>query len=351
MIHLLRKQSLYNQSPLKISTFDGSNSPYHPSVLFFDTPLYGYSYWMACTPYPHQTAPYRDRYECPSVYVSNDGLHWNEPEGLTNPIDNLTEDEIKEYDYLSDPHLLVRGDAIECWYMKTKRHGKSSYSSYSQHYLLRKTSNDGVNWSKEEVLMDITNVYGREMVSPATLYEGIYKMWIVDLETRADCNSIKFLSSEDGVNWTGIKPCKLNGCKIVPWHIDVQHFDGYYWLTCYEKHKALTLWRSCDGIQFEYMCELLSPSQVTASFYSQMLYRASLVKVADKDYRLYFSAEDDFSSHIGVMCGESPTSMQVFSVDGGEHRRIGKLTDVIKLYLKGKTASLIFRLKLKISQL
>jgi hypothetical protein len=82
-----------------------------------------------------------------------------------------------------------------------------------------------------------------------------------------------------------------------------------------------------------------------------MLYRASLIKVVGNDYRLYFSAEDDFSSHIGVMCGESPTSMQVISVDGGEHRHIEKLTDVFKLYLKGKTASLIFKLKLKISQL
>ena len=129
MTHLLNKHSQYNQSPLEIATFDGYNSPYHPSVLYFEATWNGYSFWMANSPYPHKTTPYRDRFECPSVFVSNDGYHWDSVNGMSNPIDDLTAEEIKDYDYLSDPHLFVKDGALECWYRKTKRHGKHNYGT------------------------------------------------------------------------------------------------------------------------------------------------------------------------------------------------------------------------------
>lgn len=351
MTHLLNKHSQYNQSPLEIATFDGYNSPYHPSVLYFEATWNGYSFWMANSPYPHKTTPYRDRFECPSVFVSNDGYHWDSVNGMSNPIDDLTAEEIKDYDYLSDPHLFVKDGALECWYRKTKRHGKHNYSNSNTHYLLRKTTKDGINWTEKEILMDISKSFGRELVSPAILYQGIYKMWVVDLKPGDGQYAIGHLTSGDGSNWSDMQLCQLEGKTIQPWHIDVQFFDGFYWLTCYEKFKDLTLWKSANGTSFEYVCQLLSPSHTTASFYGKMLYRASLAKVSDNDYRLYFSAEDDFSSHIGVMQGESPTSMHVVYVDGKDYRSIHNLKDLFVLYVRGISASILFKIKVRLSQL
>lgn len=349
MVHLLEKLLANNQSPLYIPTFDGSNSPYHPSVLYFPTPWNGYSYWMANTPYPHKTNPYRDRYECPSVFASNDGFHWVTTGN--NPIVNLTAKEIEDYDYYSDPHLTIREGALECWYRLTKRNGKHNYSTDSKHYLLRKRSNDGVNWDKGEIVMDLSKMYGREMVSPALLYQNCYKMWMVDLKVANGSYTINYQTSTDGKDWSEIEVCNFKGKEIHPWHIDVQFFDNHYWLTCYEKFKGLTLWKSSDGKNFEFACELLNPSHSTASFYGRMLYRASIIKISDNDYRLYFSAEDDFSAHIGVMRGTSPTTMQVVSVDGKTYRNIHNMKDLFMLYLRGLKSAFMFKVRIRLSQI
>lgn len=348
MVHLLKKLLQYNQSPLELATFDGSNSPYHPSVLHFETPWNGYTYWMANTPFPHKTSPYRDRYECPSVYASNDGFHWNC--AANNPIAGLTAEEIENYDYLSDPHLIYRDGVVECWYRLTRRHGHHNYSADSEHYLLRKQTTDGTHWTDGETVMEISKKYGRELVSPALLYQDGYKMWIVDLKDTDGCHAIDFLTSQDGKEWSDIETCHFKGPKTNPWHIDVQFFDGYYWLTCYEIKKDLTLWKSIDGKHFEFVDKLLSPSHAAASFYGKMVYRACLAKIADNDYRLYFSAEDSFSAHIGVMQGTSATTMEVVAIDGKQYQDIHNLKDLFLLYLRGLISSLSFKLKSHISQ-
>ena len=74
----------YNQTPLCINTFDGSNQPYHPSVLFFPTGWCGHRYWMVETPYPIGGKPYRDRWEIPLIHTSEDGLNWDYPLGGVN---------------------------------------------------------------------------------------------------------------------------------------------------------------------------------------------------------------------------------------------------------------------------
>lgn len=92
-----------NQSPLSLETIEGTGQAYHPSVLFFDEPWNGYRYWMAETPYPIGTPPYRDRWECPSIHVSQDGIHWTIPQGLDNPIDDLLPQEINNRDFFFRP--------------------------------------------------------------------------------------------------------------------------------------------------------------------------------------------------------------------------------------------------------
>jgi hypothetical protein len=83
-----------NQQPLDIKTFDGSDSPYHPAVLYFKDGWNGYKYWMAETPFSPKAQPYPDRFECPTIHVSNDGVNWAYIGEELKPIDDLTEQQV-----------------------------------------------------------------------------------------------------------------------------------------------------------------------------------------------------------------------------------------------------------------
>ena len=311
----------YNQAPLNIKTFDGSDSPYHPSVLYFEKGWNGYKYWMAQSPYSPNCKPYRDRNECPSIHVSNDGFIWTEI--TANPIDNLNEKEIKELDYFSDPHLVFTGNRIECWYRLTKRYGNEN--NRSDVYLLRKTSQNGVDWSEREVLVslkeDHENGLGNMVVSPSIIYkDGTYHMWYVDSELNK--RNIAFSTSIDGYEWNNKIICKLEGKEISPWHIDVVQIKGTYYLTCYD-FKDITIFQAQDKMNFRFIKTLLKPSTL-GSFYGNSLYRASLIH--DGKYKLYFSSDDIFNTYIGVMEGEEITSMQVKDINSSKHRNFIEFT-------------------------
>lgn len=338
-----RLQKRYNQAPLSISTFEGHNSPYHPSVLYFKEKWNGYAYWMAETPYSPQTVPYRDRWECPSIHASSDGLHWKEIDGLQNPLDNLDAGGESNLDYFSDPHLVFHDGRMECWYRITRRAGITNNRSHVS--LLRKTSADGVHWTEREVLLDDlsrneeTQGIGRMVVSPAVIHEaGCYRMWFVDSEAMQD-RRIACSTSPDAERWSDKIDCRLVGAptKIDPWHIDVCKADSAYWLVCYD-FESLTVWKSEDGIEFSYMKELLKPSHAIGSFYDKGLYRASLVKFTE-GFRLYFSADDFDCTHIGIMEGKSPLSLQVIGVDG---RKYCSFFGFLKSYARSRIRAIRF---------
>ena len=91
-----REDALNALFPLMIPTYDGSGEAAHPSVLYFTSRWNRYRYWMAFTPYRGTN----EKYENPSIVVSNDGIHWIQPKGLINPIIGKPED-----GHLSDPNL------------------------------------------------------------------------------------------------------------------------------------------------------------------------------------------------------------------------------------------------------
>lgn len=313
----------YNQCALNIKTFDGFDSPYHPSVLYFEKGWNGYKYWMAETPFSPKCKPYRDRNECPSIHVSNDGINWTEID--KNPIDDLTGKEIEELDYFSDPHLVFVNGHIECWYRITHRGGiKDNYNNLQ---LVRKCSKDGTRWGKREILVNLAteegNSLGNMVVSPAIIYqEGTYRMWYVNSESRKE-RCISYSESPDGKNWTVCKICTLNGDNNIPWHIDVNYINGKYFLLSYD-FKNLTLWESSNGITFCFIKEILNPS-VIGSFYERDLYRSCIIH--DNRFKVYFSASDSLKTRIGLMEGENLGELEVYPL--GKHQNLISLSKYI----------------------
>lgn len=55
----------------------------HPDVVVLDKTWNGYEYWAVYTPNVMRTSIY----ENPSIVASHDGLTWETPEGLVNPIE------------------------------------------------------------------------------------------------------------------------------------------------------------------------------------------------------------------------------------------------------------------------
>lgn len=327
-----------NQSPLHINTFEGSNSPYHPSVKYRREGFGGFEYIMSETPFflslPAVGDNYRDQYECPSIHYSHDGIHWEDK--IDNPIDSLTPEEIANLDYFSDPDLVETPEGIECWYRINRRYGIAS--NQENVILLRKKSSDGVHWGDREVIADLQNVdpnkgLGRVVISPTLLFEDTkYKCWFVDnihLHKEQVCYSE---STDYSKSWTNKRTVKLNGPKITPWHLHILRDGDVLWLTIYD-HRNITLWKSKNETEFDFVKTLITPCGVYGSFYCNNTYRACLLRLPDNSFRLYFSADDMFKSYIGVMEGETPETMVVISVDGGHH---SKKVDALELFFKSK---------------
>lgn len=70
-------------------TYDGSGQAVHPSLVYFrdgwgnDRARNNWRYWLVMTPFPNK----KERYENPSILVSNEGVKWRVPPGLKNPIE------------------------------------------------------------------------------------------------------------------------------------------------------------------------------------------------------------------------------------------------------------------------
>lgn len=298
-----RQLQPYNQAPLNIKTFDGLDSPFHPSVLYFPEGWNGWKYWMAETPFSPKCKPYVDRNECPSIHVSQDGIHWTEPKGLENPLVNFGKDGEKNLDYYSDPHLVMVGNKMECWYRLTERHGDVNLRD---RITLRKIeSADGTHWSDEIIISvlwenDADEGLGKMVVSPALHYEkgDGYKMWYVNSENHLGQRQVAFSTSPDGINWSKNIICHFNRFAN-PWHIDVfQDSKGRLLMVDYDQ-TDLILWDSKDGLNWNYVSKLLSPSNKIGSFYRNGLYRSCLMENKNGLF-LYFSAYDFDNTRIGL---------------------------------------------------
>jgi hypothetical protein len=317
--------------PLTINDFSGYNQPYHPSVLYFDKRFGGFHYWMVQTPCPIGGSPYRDRWECPCVYYSNDGIRWGTDKKI-NPIDDLDSEEISNGNFFSDPHLVYRNDTqmLECWYRIThfKKDVKEEQLRYPT-FIIRKKSKDGFNWGERELLIDLQDEDSLDHMirSPSIIWDTdkrIYKMWYVDSLPSINNRRIILAESEDGISWINKTMIKMDQ-YIDPWHIDVNHINGKYRLINYTLtgNKGINYYESSDGMEFKFMKELLRPNMLMInSFYRAGLYRSCSVEAHD-GIRVYFSASDGLKTYIGLLKGKNFEDLKIAAIPSRSNRNQG----------------------------
>lgn len=257
------------------SPYTGSSRDYqvtHPSVWTFPSAWNGYKYWLAVTPYPNASA----QYENPCIFVSNDGVKWEVPPGVTNPLDE------PEAGCNSDPCLVYHEgtDTLELWWRNV--------SSGNQETLFRRVTQDGVTWTPKEEMLVAKEVGGTQLLSPSIIFEdGRYRMWV------GRNWYIYHMESDDGKTWSNIEQIKANGEAIHTWHPSVQKFgDTYYLVNCDQWHKLgiggeLKYATSHDGLNWSAEKHLLTHTGNPWDVDGAGVYRACLA-ATDDGFALYY---------------------------------------------------------------
>lgn len=279
--------------------------PCHPSIQYVHGGWNDHRYWMAQTPWPPRlrpVAPYADRWELPCIHYSDDGIHWKSiPD---NPLDDLSDSQIETRDYYSDPHLILHGNVLYCYYRHVGNRG-------AQTTIFRKRSHDGFHWtSKTAVVFEGISPL-QQIISPSIVFaKGKWLAYYVNNKLRSHERGISVCESQDGIHFgNSVKIPALP--EVRPWHIDVQFVDNRFMLVAYDANKdLLTLFTSDDGCQFQHYNTLIRGSKRLWDFWSYRLYRACFVSLGKKgdfdDSRVYFSAQNGRSSFIGMMeCSNS----------------------------------------------
>lgn len=266
-----------------ISTYDGSNQLTHPKVLYFPKEWNGYKYWMSMTPYPGGN----DKYENPSIVVSNDGNTWSTPSGLKNPVSGIPTD-VKTGGHYSDPQLVMNGDTMELWYrynpsLPNKKNIRLPNNAINTYY--RKLSKDGIHWTAAQKLMQSRDGH----LSLCVNYEeGMYKTWYATYG-----GDLRYSESKDAINWSNPVFCSVGLPKgFVPYHQDmIKNGSDYYLLQTAERKANYTfdlfLASSKDGIHFGTAQQLL-PNKDAALWKGVSFYRSTLF-VKDNKLDLFVS--------------------------------------------------------------
>lgn len=307
--------------PLFIETYDGTNQPTHPKLLYFKNGFNGYKYWLSYTPYPNgQPAT-----ENPCIAVSNDLLNWTIPVGLTNPIGKAPSNAGMS-NYNSDAHLVYNGTALECWYREV--------TNANTETIKRITSTDGVNWSPSEVLAVESSSNVLKLISPCVIYkDNKYKIWVMTE------NIVNAYESTDGTNWISLGACvDSNDDAIVTWHFDIIETNEGYEMLNYigrSENGTLTHFKSVDGLKWVQTDFLMKPSENETAFDSRSLYRSTFIKENGKYSLIYGSSSksgkwrmslsqsinDDINTLIGIKKYHSvyfnkPTQKDPFAENG-----------------------------------
>lgn len=276
--------------PLNIPTYDGSGQAVHPDIFYIPEKWNGYKYWMTITPYPNSSC----NYENPSIIVSNDGIKWEEPNGIRNPI-------VQEPDgWNNDPDMLLVDDKMILYFNESNNNKKT--------YVKRTTSTDGINWSNAETVIEVP----WHLMSPTILFEdSTYYMWYMRSPKgcRSTYQNVTLRESKDGLNWEKELQVNIpiNGRAV--WHFDIQKEGSEYVmiLASYAKNSdclntSLFFAKSKDKINWDVNpTPILNRAPSESAWDNKEIYRSTFI-LEENYLRLWYSGSDNYLDwHIGYV--------------------------------------------------
>jgi hypothetical protein len=294
------RQPLANApGPQVMPTYDGSGEAVHPDVSYFPRGWHGWNYWLVLTPYPRSDA---DK-ENPSILVSHDGVIWQDPPGIVNPI------VLPQVSFLADGDLFYDQTLDELWvyYVHQRINGHT--------HAMRKASADGTHWGlwNTEPGQSLFAVPDHEFLSPSVVKVGAtYWLWSVNagpVGCHAESTTIQYRTSADGICWSAPQDADFAQPGQLPWHVDVIYVPSKheFWMllsgmpqgsSCNET--ALYFARSADGMQWTTYDRAALSVGAGAAWDRGQIYRSTLLYDADKDLlRVWYSANDGSAWHVG----------------------------------------------------
>ena len=313
---------------LYLPDFSGSDEPWHPSIIYIKDGFAGYKYWLVQSVYPNNPDlnEQKDRYEVPVVYKSNDGINWIV---VANPLDDLTEAEIDNKDYMSDPHVVYNDDLrqLEVWYRLSHIVGSTLPTT-----IFRKITKDGETWSEREVTVPETLHTAPDFArSPSFVYDqGIYKMW------KTNNEGIYYQESTDAKTWTTqtpvFAPGSSDGTVRSRWHIDVAKYQadgGQYHLVVYDMDAgSVKRYTSGDGLTFTFKGTVLKTVNGQSDLHNTRLYKSASLLDELGNVRLYFSgtgtrhifADGAYKANVGVYI--APTWEDMVNLDASDYEKL-----------------------------
>jgi hypothetical protein len=241
------------EAPLLIPTYvEDNDETCHPDVLYFPEGWNGWQYWMSHTPYPNSNVAH----ENPSIVVSNDGISWVEPAGISNPVADVYQGTDMNNNYNSDSHLFMypEGTMNLIWRRKNGWNNELTYL---------KSSTDGITWSQTRTILSVlgTNpALNESTLSPCLVHNGSkFMLWTVN--TKVNPRGIYLRLADDySFNWSDPILTDIGefpeGYRV--WHMDVEYIDGYYHMLAAvgipttQEGRVLYLGKSLDGVHWSF---------------------------------------------------------------------------------------------------
>ena len=330
----------------------------HPDVVIMDEAWNGYRYWAIYTPNVMRISIY----ENPSIVASNDGVHWEVPNGLTNPIDpqpSSTRYHNCDADMIYNPEM----DAMMGYW----NWADDQAGGVGAEVRLR-ISYDGVHWgvpvtydaetrtwtkptTEEErqvvsgptdFIPAVTSSARYDMLSPTFVYDSfrdIFMMWSNNTGdvgyNNGQSNFVELRYSDDGITWG--QPTRVNnflgtnesGQQLAPWHQDVQYVPELKEFLCFSQcfsgrnpdGSVLHFTKSKDGLNWEPVGNrpLLSPGE-DGSWDDFQIYRSSFYyepgeEVGNGMIRVWYSALQKNTNNILVADSSGNKTLQAKDQD------------------------------------
>lgn len=330
----------------------------HPDVVIMGEAWNGYRYWAIYTPNVMRISIY----ENPSIVASNDGVHWEVPNGLTNPIDpqpSSTRYHNCDADMIYNPEM----DAMMGYW----NWADDQAGGVGAEVRLR-ISYDGVHWgvpvtydaetrtwtkptTEEErqvvsgptdFIPAVTSSARYDMLSPTFVYDSfrdIFMMWSNNTGdvgyNNGQSNFVELRYSDDGITWG--QPTRINnflgtnesGQQLAPWHQDVQYVPELKEFLCFSQcfsgrnpdGSVLHFTKSKDGLNWEPVGNrpLLSPGE-DGSWDDFQIYRSSFYyepgeEVGNGMIRVWYSALQKNTNNILVADSSGNKTLQAKDQD------------------------------------